>query len=100
MRTFEEYLERQHRLAEMKQLERNRARRRRQRTREERRLTRNINIGAAAFAVFIVVMAILAQHLERYGTMRDALTAYNSGSPGNSKYATAILANAEKWRGQ
>lgn len=49
---------------------------------------------------FRTAAAILAQHLERYGTMRDALTAYNSGSPGNSKYATAILANAEKWRGQ
>ena len=29
-------------------------------TREERRLVRNINIGAAVFAVFIVWMAILA----------------------------------------
>ena len=60
MSTFEEYLERQHRLAEEKEQAAYRKSRRNCKTREERKLTRNINIGVAAFAVFLVVMAILA----------------------------------------
>lgn len=47
---------------------------------------------------FRTAAAILSRHLERYGTMRDALTAYNAGKPGRSQYASDILANAEKWR--
>lgn len=49
---------------------------------------------------FRTAAAILAQHLERYGSMRDALTAYNTGRPGESEYASEVLANAEKWRAQ
>lgn len=42
--------------------------------------------------------AIIAQLTERYGDLEDALTAYNTGSPGESKYAAAILKNMEAWR--
>lgn len=47
---------------------------------------------------FRTAAAILAQHLERYGTMQDALTCYNTGKPGRSQYASDILARAEHWR--
>lgn len=60
MNTFEEYLERQHQRALEKERAAYRKHRRNCKTREERRLTRNINIGVAAFAVFIVVMAVMA----------------------------------------
>lgn len=60
MGTFEEYLARQQRKAEGEALAAYRKHRRNCKTREERKLTRNINIGAAAFAVFMVCMAYLA----------------------------------------
>ncbi len=41
--------------------------------------------------------AILAQLIERYGSEADALTAYNSGHPGQSEYAGAVLAAAGRW---
>lgn len=41
--------------------------------------------------------AILAQLTELYGNEADALTAYNSGHPGNSEYASAVLEAAERW---
>lgn len=47
---------------------------------------------------FRTACAIVAQLTERHGTTEDALTAYNSGRPGQSKYASAVLANAENWR--
>ena len=52
------------------------------------------------FDNFRTAAAILAHYTERHGSIRDALTAYNSGNPGVSKYATAILTYAEKWRSQ
>lgn len=42
--------------------------------------------------------AILSQLTEQYGNVRDALSAYNTGSPGETEYATSILEAAEKWR--
>lgn len=44
--------------------------------------------------------AIMAHLTGRYGNTRDALTAYNTGKPGTSQYANAVLASAEKWREQ
>lgn len=41
--------------------------------------------------------AILAQLIERYGNETDALTAYNSGRPGESEYADAVLEAAGRW---
>lgn len=41
--------------------------------------------------------AILAQLIDRYGNETDALTAYNSGRPGESKYAASVLEAAERW---
>lgn len=35
--------------------------------------------------------AIIAQLTEKYGSVESALTAYNTGKPGKSKYATAVL---------
>lgn len=47
---------------------------------------------------FRTAAAILAQLTAHYGTVEDALTAYNSGRPGASKYSAAVLEMAEKWR--
>lgn len=41
--------------------------------------------------------AILAQLMEQFGNERDALTAYNSGHPGESEYATSVLEAAVRW---
>lgn len=41
--------------------------------------------------------AILDQLIQRYGNERDALTAYNSGRPGESEYASAVLEAAGRW---
>lgn len=41
--------------------------------------------------------AILRQWLDKYGNERDALTAFNSGHPGESAYAASVLKMAEKW---
>ena len=42
--------------------------------------------------------AIITHYINQYGTVERALTAYNSGSPGSSEYADAVLAGAEKWK--
>ena len=60
MSSFEAYMARQQRRAEAEARAAYRKHRRNCKTREERKLTRNINIGAAVFAVFMVCMAYLA----------------------------------------
>lgn len=47
---------------------------------------------------FRTACAIVAHLTEKHGTTEDALTSYNSGKTGQSAYASAVLANAEKWR--
>lgn len=47
---------------------------------------------------FRTACAIVAHLTDKHGTTERALTAYNSGKPGQSRYASAVLANAEKWR--
>lgn len=47
---------------------------------------------------FRTACAIVAHLTEKHGTTERALTAYNSGKPGQSAYASAVLANAENWR--
>lgn len=43
--------------------------------------------------------AVLRELLLRYdGSVTDALTAYNSGHPGQSAYASAVMERAEVWR--
>lgn len=39
--------------------------------------------------------AILRQLLEKYGNTEDALTAYNSGKPGSSRYSRSVLERME-----
>ena len=41
--------------------------------------------------------AVMAHLSEKYGNTRDALSAYNTGSPGKTEYASAVLEAAEKW---
>ena len=41
--------------------------------------------------------AIMAHLLERYGTTEDALSAYNSGSPGQTAYAVSVLSAEIEW---
>lgn len=41
--------------------------------------------------------AIMAHLTERFGTIEDALTYYNTGHPGVSEYSRSVLNNAEKW---
>ena len=41
--------------------------------------------------------AVLAYLVERYGDMEDALTAYNTGSPGVSEYAAAVLERTREY---
>lgn len=41
--------------------------------------------------------AIVAQLTEKYGNVRDALSAYNTGSPGYTEYAAAVLTGMEVW---
>ena len=41
--------------------------------------------------------AVLAYLVERYGDMEDALTAYNTGSPGASEYAAAVLERTREY---
>ena len=47
---------------------------------------------------FRTACAIVAHLTDKHGTTERALTAYNQGTPGQSAYASAVLANAEKWR--
>lgn len=42
--------------------------------------------------------AIITKLSNTYGTIEDALTAYNTGSPGRSKYASGVLEAADGWR--
>ena len=46
---------------------------------------------------FRTACAIMAQLTERYGSVEDALSAYNTGSGGPTKYASAVLENSRKW---
>jgi soluble lytic murein transglycosylase-like protein len=41
--------------------------------------------------------AVLGQLLTRYGNERDALSAYNTGKPGATKYATEVLGRMAGW---
>ena len=41
--------------------------------------------------------AVLAYLVERYGDIEDALTAYNTGSPGVSEYAAALLERTREY---
>lgn len=41
--------------------------------------------------------AVLGYLLDRFGSETDALTAYNTGSPGASAYASQVLARAAVW---
>lgn len=41
--------------------------------------------------------AIMAYLRDTYGNIEDALTAYNTGCPGTSEYATAVLEGMERW---
>lgn len=41
--------------------------------------------------------AIMAHLLERYGTTKDALSAYNSGRPGSTVYAASVLSAEIEW---
>lgn len=45
---------------------------------------------------FRVGCGLLAELIGQYG-LPDALTVYNRGTPGNSEYAQAVLAAAERW---
>lgn len=42
--------------------------------------------------------AVMAYLSGKYGNTRDALSAYNTGSPGKTEYASAVLEAAENWR--
>lgn len=58
-------------------------------------------IGAEDLTVpydnFRTACAIMARHIENYGSVERALTAYNTGKPGASNYASAIMARATEW---
>lgn len=60
------------------------------------------DIGASDLMIpkdnFRTACAILSILNEKYGNMRDALSAYSSGHPGDTKYARDILNAADKWR--
>lgn len=47
---------------------------------------------------FRVGCAILARHMDRYG-LPEALTAYNSGRPGESRYSREVMERYETWEG-
>ena len=49
------------------------------------------------FGNFRVGCDFLAKLLEKYPT-QEALTAYNSGSPGYNQYSYDVMANYEKWK--
>lgn len=46
---------------------------------------------------FRVACHFLRELIDRYGNIEDALTAYNSGRPGSSKYSRAVLEKMEAW---
>ena len=45
-------------------------------------------------------ISYLGELLEKYGSERDALTAYNSGRPGASRYSSAVMKAALEWKGK
>ena len=47
---------------------------------------------------FRTACAILAELTERYGNVEDALSAYNTGKPGHTEYAAAVIAGMEDWK--
>lgn len=51
-----------------------------------------------SYSNFRVGCDFLAELLEKY-TMEDALTAYNSGKPGKSEYATSVIGYMEEYNG-
>ena len=46
---------------------------------------------------FRVACHFLRELIDLYGNIEDALTAYNSGRPGSSKYSRAVLEKMEAW---
>lgn len=46
---------------------------------------------------FRTACAILSRYTAKYGNIRDALSAYNTGKPGYTNYADAVLSAAGKW---
>lgn len=51
------------------------------------------------FDNFRTACAILSRHMENYGDLEAALTAYNAGhDTGSREYAAGVLENAEKWK--
>lgn len=42
--------------------------------------------------------AIMSYLVEKFGTVQDALSAYNTGKPGETEYAREILAERDVWR--
>lgn len=49
------------------------------------------------FGNFRVGCDFLAELLEKY-PVQEALTAYNSGSPGYNQYSYDVMENYEKWK--
>lgn len=47
---------------------------------------------------FRTACAIMAELTERYGSVEDALSAYNTGKPGHTEYAAAVIAGMEDWK--
>lgn len=43
--------------------------------------------------------AIMRRLLDRYGNVEDALTAYNAGRPGSSKYSREVMGRMQKYDG-
>lgn len=48
---------------------------------------------------FRVACHFLRELIDRYGNIEDALTAYNSGRPGSSKYSRSVMEKMEAWNG-
>ena len=65
---------------------------------EERMERLGVTDLADPYSNFRVGCDFLAELLEKY-TMEDALTAYNSGKPGQSEYATSVMGYMEEYNG-
>lgn len=65
---------------------------------EERMGRLGVTDLADPYSNFRVGCDFLAELLEKY-TMEDALTAYNSGKPGKSEYATSVMGYMEEYNG-
>lgn len=46
---------------------------------------------------FRTACALISQYTEKYGSVENALSAYNTGKPGKTNYADTVLANMKKW---